>query len=155
MRTWENYKNHVKASNEEDRRNMEEIEEISDIVSSIIRRRQKLGISQCALAERCGIPLSSVARIETFKTMPKLDTLIKAYMRTRPETPSCSSRIDEGGVQMSRELEQWLLEEREEGEDRVATLFKRMKADGRLQEFSDALDDKTAREKLYKEYGIE
>lgn len=68
---------------------------------------------------------------------------------------------------MSRELEQWLLEERregfkegfkeglKEGEDRVATLFKRMKADGRLQDFSDALDDETLREKLYKEYGIE
>lgn len=77
MRSWENYKDHVKASNEEDRRNMEEIEEISDIVSSIIRRRQKLGISQRALAERCGMPLSSVTRIETFKTMPKLDTIIK------------------------------------------------------------------------------
>ena len=56
---------------------------------------------------------------------------------------------------MSQELEQWLLEEREEGEDRVATLFKRMKADGRLQDSSDALDDETLREKLYKEYGIE
>ena len=67
---------------------------------------------------------------------------------------------------MSRELEQWLLEERregfkegfkeglKEGEDRVAALFKRMKADGRLQDFSDALKDKNAREKLYKEYGI-
>lgn len=54
---------------------------------------------------------------------------------------------------MSRELEQWLLEERREGfkegfkkglkkgEDRVATLWKRMKADGRLQDFYDALDD--------------
>lgn len=68
---------------------------------------------------------------------------------------------------MSSELEQWLLEEQregfkegfkkglKEGEDRVATLFKRMKADGRLQDFYDALDDKNAREKLYKEYGIE
>ena len=68
---------------------------------------------------------------------------------------------------MSRELEQWLLEERregfkeeykkglEEGENRVAALFKRMKADGRLQDFSNALKDKNAREKLYKEYGIE
>lgn len=43
----------------------------------------------------------------------------------------------------------------EKGEDRVAALFKRMKADGRLQDFSDALDDETLREKLYKEYGIE
>lgn len=56
---------------------------------------------------------------------------------------------------MSRELEQWLREGFKEGEDRVAALFKRMKADGRLQDFSDALKDKNAREKLYKEYGIE
>lgn len=41
MRTWEDYKNHVKAVSEEERRNMEEIEEVSDIVSSIIRRRQE------------------------------------------------------------------------------------------------------------------
>ena len=68
MRTWEDYKNHVKAVSEEERRNMEAIEEVSDIVSSIIRRRQELGISQRALAERCGIPQSSVARIETLKT---------------------------------------------------------------------------------------
>lgn len=77
MRTWEDYKNHVKAVSEEERRNMEEIEEVSDIVSSIIRRRQELGISQRTLAERCGIPQSSVARIETLKTPPKLDTLVK------------------------------------------------------------------------------
>ena len=66
MRTWADYKNHVKAVSEEERRNMEEIEEVSDIVSSIIQRRQELGI-----------PQSSVARIETLKTTPKLDTLVK------------------------------------------------------------------------------
>lgn len=71
---------------------------------------------------------------------------------------------------MSRELEQWILEERnegykegykegfkkglEEGEDRVATLWKRLKADDRLQDFYDASDDEVARENLYKEYGI-
>ena len=77
MKTWEDYKNHVKAVSKEERRNMEEIEEISHIVSSIIRRRQELGISQRTLAEQCGIPQSSVARIETLKTTPRLDTLIK------------------------------------------------------------------------------
>ncbi|WP_303815540.1 helix-turn-helix domain-containing protein [Acidaminococcus timonensis] len=77
MKTWDDYKNHVKAINEEERRNMEEIEEMTAIVSSIIKRRQELGISQRSLAERCGIPQSSVARIETLKTTPKLDTLIK------------------------------------------------------------------------------
>lgn len=71
---------------------------------------------------------------------------------------------------MSRELEQWILEERnegykegykegfkkglEEGEDRVATLWKRLKADDRLQDFYDAIADEAARENLYKEYGI-
>lgn len=77
MRTWEDYKNQVKASGEEERRNLEEIEMVSDIVSSIIRRRQELGISQRAVAEYCGIPQSSVARIETLRITPKLDTLVK------------------------------------------------------------------------------
>jgi len=77
MRTWEDYKNHVKSISEDEKRNMEEIEEVSAIVSSIIERRQELRMSQRALAERCGIPKSSVARIETLKTTPKLDTLIK------------------------------------------------------------------------------
>lgn len=45
MRTWADYKNHVKAVSEEERRNMEKIE--------------------------------SVDRIETLKTTPKLDTLVK------------------------------------------------------------------------------
>lgn len=77
MRTWEDYKNHVKSIDSESRHDIEQIEELSSIVSSIIKRRNELGISQRALAEQCGIPQSSVARIESFKTMPKLDTLLK------------------------------------------------------------------------------
>ena len=74
---WNDYKEHVKACSEDDRRNMEEIEAAADIVSSLIKRRQELGLSQRALAERCGIPQSSVARIESRSVAPKLDTLIK------------------------------------------------------------------------------
>lgn len=77
MRTWEDYKSYVKASNEADGRMIEEIENVRDIVSVMIRRRQELGMSQRVLAEKCGIPQSSIARIETFKTTPKLDTLVK------------------------------------------------------------------------------
>ena len=77
MRTWEDYKNHVKSIDSENRHDIEQLEELSSIVSSIIKRRNELGISQRALAEQCGIPQSSVARIESFKTMPKLDTLLK------------------------------------------------------------------------------
>ena len=80
MRTWEDYKNHVKSIDSESRHDMEQIEELSSIVSSIIKRRNELGISQRALAEQCGIPQSSVARIESFKTMPKLDTLLKLML---------------------------------------------------------------------------
>lgn len=59
---------------------------------------------------------------------------------------------------MSLELEQWLLEEYneglEEGEYQVAIFWKRLKADGRFQDFYNAIEDKNAREKLYKEYSI-
>ena len=77
MRTWDDYKRHVKDISDQDKRNMEEIEEAVAIVAALIKRRQELGLSQRALAERCGIPQSSVVRMETMKTRPKLDTLIK------------------------------------------------------------------------------
>lgn len=74
MGTWENYKNQLKTLSDEKRR---KAGEIADIVSSIIKRRKELGISQFALAERCGMAQPSIARIETLKTIPKLDTLLK------------------------------------------------------------------------------
>ena len=77
MRTWDDYKRHVKDISDHDKRNMEEIEEAAAIVAALIKLRQELGLSQRALAERCGIPQSSVVRMETMKTRPKLDTLIK------------------------------------------------------------------------------
>lgn len=77
MRTWEDYKKYVKAIDEQNRIDVEEIEELSSLVTSIIKRRNELGLSQRALAEQCGIPQSSVARIESFKTIPKVDTLLK------------------------------------------------------------------------------
>lgn len=40
-------------------------------------RRAELGISQRTLAEQCSIPQSSIVRIESFKTIPKIDTLLK------------------------------------------------------------------------------
>ena len=43
----------------------------------MIKQRNALGISQRELAAICGIPQSSVARIESFKTTPNLDTLLK------------------------------------------------------------------------------
>ena len=77
MRTWNDYKNHVKAVDPVAKADLENIEELTSIVSSLIAKRTELGISQRDLAAECGLPQSSIARIESFKTTPKLDTLLK------------------------------------------------------------------------------
>lgn len=77
MRTWDDYKGHVKSTDPQNKRDIEQIEEIAAIISAVIQRRNALGISQRELAGICGIPQSSVARIESHKTTPNLDTLLK------------------------------------------------------------------------------
>ena len=77
MRTWNDYKEHVKATDPEGKRTVEEVETLSAIVKAITEQRDAKGISQRELAAMCGIPQSSVARIESFKTTPNLDTIIK------------------------------------------------------------------------------
>lgn len=77
MRTWEDYKNHVKSIDPSAKSDIENIEELTTIVSALITKRTELGISQRDLAAECGLPQSSIARIESFKTTPKLDTLLK------------------------------------------------------------------------------
>lgn len=77
MRTWEEYKEHVKAQSPTDKENMECIEELSSIIGKMILRREELGWSQRELAKRCGITQSSLARLETCRSTPRVDTLIK------------------------------------------------------------------------------
>ena len=77
MKSWNDYKDQVKNSDPRARTDIEEMEDLASIVCAIIEKRTELGISQRELAEMCGIPQSSVARIETFKITTKLDTLLK------------------------------------------------------------------------------
>ena len=77
MRTWNDYKEHVKAVDPDGKRDIEELENLASIVSAMIEKRNELGLSQRELASLCGIPQSSVARIESFKTIPNLDTVLK------------------------------------------------------------------------------
>lgn len=77
MKTWDNYKEYVKTVDPQSRKDIEEIEEVASIISAVIKRRNDLGISQRDLAGICGIPQSSVARIESHRTTPNLDTLLK------------------------------------------------------------------------------
>ena len=77
MKTWNDYKKHVKATDQQGSNDIEEIENVASIISAMIEKRNTLGISQRELASKCGIPQSSLARIESFKTTPKLNTLLK------------------------------------------------------------------------------
>jgi DNA-binding XRE family transcriptional regulator len=77
MRTWDNYKEHVRETDPVIARDIDEIESLAKIVSVMIDKRNAMGISQRELAKMCGIPQSSVARIEAHRTTPNLDTLLK------------------------------------------------------------------------------
>ena len=77
MRTWEDFKKDAKEIDPIVKTDIEEMETLAIIVSKIIERRNELGYSQRDLAKLCGLPHSSVARIETYEVMPKVDTLIK------------------------------------------------------------------------------
>ena len=83
MKTWNDYKDYVKKNDSEIGKDIEDVENISAIVSAMIAKRNDLGLSQRELASMCGIPQSSVARIESFKTTPNLATLIKILRNLR------------------------------------------------------------------------
>lgn len=74
---WNEYKDKVKQSDPIGKQLLEEAEAEAAIISAMIRRRTTLGLSQRDLAALCDIPQSSVARIESSKATPRLDTLLK------------------------------------------------------------------------------
>ena len=74
---WNEYKDHVKHTDPVGKEILEE----AAIISAMIRQRAALGLSQRDLANLCNIPQSSVARIESNKTTPRLDTLLKLLNR--------------------------------------------------------------------------
>ena len=80
MRTWNDYKEHVAAVDPDIAKDIREAEAMSAIVKAMVEQRNAMGLSQRELAARCGIPQSSVARIESFKTMPNLVD----FMQTTP-----------------------------------------------------------------------
>lgn len=77
MAAWEDYKRHVRDTNPEIAKDIDEVEALSQIVGAMIEKRHHLGLSQRDLAKLCGLPHSSVARIESGKSTPNLSTLLK------------------------------------------------------------------------------
>ena len=91
---WNEYKNQVKQTDPIGKELLEEAEAEASIISAMIKQRSALGLSQRDLAALCNIPQSSVARIESNKTTPRLDTLLKILnhlglsLSVTPSTPS-------------------------------------------------------------------
>lgn len=77
MKTWKNFKKEASEKNAALRDDIEEMDLLADIVTSIVEKRKKLGYSQRDLAVICNLPQSSVARIETYKVSPNIGTLLK------------------------------------------------------------------------------
>lgn len=91
VRTWEDFKKTAKKKNDLTKQDIEEMEELASIISFIIERRNELGYSQRELADICGLPHSSVARIEACTVKPNVETLIR-IMRPLGLTLSVSER---------------------------------------------------------------
>ena len=81
MSTWNEYKEYVKTVDPDAGRDIDEAGEVASIVTAMVQQRNALGLSQRDLAEMCGMPQSSVARIESYKTTPNLDTLLKIFQQ--------------------------------------------------------------------------
>lgn len=79
MRTWNDYKEHVRAVDPEIAKDIDEIENGSEIITAMIEQRNAMGLSQRELAAMCGIPQSSIARIESCKMTPNLSTLLNIF----------------------------------------------------------------------------
>lgn len=52
-------------------------EELSNIIMSLIEARVNQGYTQRQLAVKCGLKQAAIARMESLKTIPRLDTVIK------------------------------------------------------------------------------
>ena len=79
MKTWTCYKEHVRTTDPEIAKDLKEAEEVAAIVTAMVEQLTALGLSQRDLAALCGIPQSSVARIESCKTTPNLGTLLNIF----------------------------------------------------------------------------
>ena len=77
MKTWEDFKKRAKESGEYVKTDIETMETLASIIGVIIKRRTELGISQRELASLCGLPQSSVARLEACAVKPNVETMLK------------------------------------------------------------------------------
>lgn len=69
--------NQVKDKSPEKKKTVEVAEQMAQIIDEIISARLDKGLSQRDLAKLCNMKQSTVAWMETFQAVPRLDTLVK------------------------------------------------------------------------------
>lgn len=69
--------NNLKNKDENLKQTIDVSDKVIEIVYKIIKAREELKLSQRELAKKSGMKQSALARIETFKVIPKISTLIK------------------------------------------------------------------------------
>ena len=77
MKTWDDYKEYASTQSPEAKADIQEASELASFVTLIIQRRNELGLTQRELASLSGLPQSSIARLETMKTVPNIETILK------------------------------------------------------------------------------
>ena len=70
---WEELKN----ANQESSLFYETAEDVSRIIVELLEARVDKGYSQRQLASICGLKQSAIARMESLKTIPRLDTVVR------------------------------------------------------------------------------
>lgn len=70
---WEELKN----ENEESKQVFEVAEEVSRVIVQLIEARVDQGYTQRQIAAKCGLKQTAIARLESIRTIPRLDTIIR------------------------------------------------------------------------------
>lgn len=86
----------LKCESETSERTFETAEEISKVIVALIEARVDRGMTQRQLAQKCGLKQAAIARMESLKTIPRLDTVIKVAKALKMEVyvDSITAQID-------------------------------------------------------------
>lgn len=76
MKSWEEIKQGIKLSDEE--KELVKIEE--ELIDAMVRVREQNDLSQAQLAELCGVKQSAIARMESNKHSPQIDSMLKILL---------------------------------------------------------------------------
>jgi len=76
MDSWKELESKLRNIDNQVSEDIDAMDALAKIVSAIIKKRNELGYTQRDLAKICGLPQSSIARIESYKVKPNIDTLL-------------------------------------------------------------------------------